>query len=330
MPVPRHILEVQQFDRSFVLELFERAESMRATTRSGFSSRLQGKLMATLFYEPSTRTRLSFEAAMTRLGGGVISAEYASATSSAVKGETIEDTARIVAGYADLLVIRHPQSGAAARAAAVVDVPVINAGDGANEHPTQALLDLYTIWKELGRIDGLRIALIGDLRYGRAARSLARLLTQTRDTEVFLASPPTTRMSEELRLALVAAGLRVTESDDLEHLAPSLDVIYQTRIQRERFSDLADYEAARGRYVIDPAFMSRFNPRGVLLHPLPRVDEIHPAVDSDPRAAYFRQARHGLYLRMAVLDWILGEHSTPVINAYSPGVVAPVGGDSAS
>lgn len=330
MPVPRHILEVRQFDRSFLLELFERAELMRSLAGSGFSNRLQGKLMATLFFEPSTRTRLSFEAAMTRLGGGVISAEYAGATSSAVKGETIEDTARIVAGYADLLVIRHPEAGTAARAAAVVDVPVINAGDGPNEHPTQALLDLYTIWKELGRIDGLRIALVGDLRYGRAARSLALLLTQTRDTELFLVSPPTVRMSRELQLALIDAGLRVTELDDLEGLAPSLDVVYQTRIQRERFTDLADYEAARGRYVIDRAFMSRFNPRGIVLHPLPRVDEIHPSVDDDPRAAYFRQARHGLYLRMALLDWILGEQPTPVVNAYSSGAAAPAGGDSAS
>ncbi|MCM8748652.1 aspartate carbamoyltransferase [Thermomicrobiaceae bacterium CFH 74404] len=329
MPVPRHILEVRQFDRSFVLELFERAESMRSLAGPGFSARLQGKLMATLFFEPSTRTRLSFEAAMTRLGGGVISAEYAGATSSAVKGETIEDTARIVAGYADLLVIRHPEAGAAARAAAVVDVPVINAGDGPNEHPTQALLDLYTIWKELGRIDGLRIALVGDLRYGRAARSLAMLLTQTRDTELFLVAPPTARMSQELRLALSGAGVRVTELDDLEGLAPSLDVIYQTRIQRERFTDLADYEAARGRYIIDQSLMRRFNPQGIVLHPLPRVDEIHPSVDDDPRAAYFRQARHGLYLRMALLDWVLGEQPV-VVTAYSSGTAAPAGGDSAS
>jgi aspartate carbamoyltransferase catalytic subunit len=321
---------VRQFDRPFLFELFERAEFMRALARGGFGHRLEGKLMATLFFEPSTRTRLSFEAAMTRLGGAVISAEDASATSSAVKGETLEDTVRIVAGYADLLVIRHPEAGSVARAAAAVDVPVINAGDGANEHPTQALLDLYSIWKEFGRIDGLRIALVGDLRYGRAARSLALLLAQTRQTEVFAISPPTARMGEELEQALATAGVRVSEVDDLAGLAPSLDVVYQTRIQRERFSDPAAYEAARGRYIIDAAFMRRFNPNGVVLHPLPRVDEIDPVVDRDPRAAYFRQARHGLYLRMALLDWILSQQPVPVATVHSPGLVAPVGGDFGS
>jgi len=330
MPVPRHILEVQQFDRSFLFELFERAELMRALARCGFSRRLSSKLMATLFFEPSTRTRLSFEAAMIRLGGAVISAEDAGATSSAAKGETLEDTVRIVAGYADVLVIRHPEPGSVARAAAVVEVPVINAGDGANEHPTQALLDLYSIWKEFGRIDGLRIALVGDLRYGRAARSLALLLAQTRESAVFTVSPPTARIREELAQTLAKAGVRIIEVDDLTALAPSLDVVYQTRIQRERFSDPAAYEAARGRYLIDDAFMRHFNPKGIVLHPLPRVDEIDPAVDRDPRAAYFRQARHGLYLRMALLDWILSEQPVPLTPVHSSDLATPVGADSVS
>lgn len=271
--------------------------------------------MATLFYEPSTRTRLSFEAAMTRLGGSVISAEYAAATSSAAKGESIEDTARVVASYADLLVIRHPEAGSVARAAAVVDVPVINAGDGANEHPTQALIDLYTIWREHRRIDGLTIALVGDLRYGRAARSLALLLRQTLGTTLYLIAPPVTRMDPGLIQRLRESGLRVVETDDLLAIAPRLDVLYQTRIQRERFSDPDAYAQACGRYVVDRALMERLAPSAIVLHPLPRVGEIDPAVDGDRRAAYFRQARNGLTLRMALIEYLLHRSASALVAA---------------
>lgn len=301
------VIEVRQFDRPFLEHLFDHADEMRSVVAAGGSSRLQGTIMATLFFEPSTRTRLSFESAMSRLGGMVLSAEYARETSSAVKGETVEDTARIVESYADLIVIRHPEAGSAARAAAVVDVPVINAGDGPHEHPTQALLDLYTIQSELGRIDGLRIALVGDLKYGRAPRSLALLTTQTRDTELIFVSPANVRMGEDVKAALTEAGVRFREEHDLATVVPQVDVVYQTRIQHERFGSEAEYEAARGQYVIDEAIMAEMNPDGILMHPLPRVDEIAPAVDADPRAAYFRQAQNGVYVRMALLDMLLGQ-----------------------
>lgn len=304
-PSVTHVLSVQQFDRAFLFELFHRADQLATTPPHELSQIARGVLMATLFYEPSTRTRLSFEAAMTRLGGDVISAEYAAATSSAAKGESIEDTARVVAGYADLLVIRHPEPGSVARAAAVVDVPVINAGDGANEHPTQALIDLYTIWREHGRLDGLSIGLVGDLRYGRAARSLALLLRLTYNTTLYLVAPPTTRMDHALVEQLRAAGLHVEEREDLLDLAPHLDVLYQTRVQRERFENLDVYTQACGRYIVDHKLMVRLAPRAIVLHPLPRVGEIDPAVDADHRAAYFRQARNALYLRMALIECLV-------------------------
>ncbi|MCX7623166.1 MAG: aspartate carbamoyltransferase [Thermomicrobium sp.] len=312
---PQHVLSVKQFDRRLLFELFQRADELAALPPREITGTARGAIMATLFYEPSTRTRLSFEAAMTRLGGAVISAEYAASTSSAAKGETIEDTARVVAGYADLLVIRHPVAGSVARAAAVVDVPVINAGDGANEHPTQALIDLYTIWREHGRIDGMTIALVGDLRYGRAARSLARLLTQSVGTRLFLVAPPVTRMDPLLVEELRAAGLRVEEVDDLAAVAPELDVLYQTRIQRERFEDPSEYAAACGRFVVDRDLMRRLPEHAVVLHPLPRVGEIDPAVDDDPRAAYFRQARNGLPLRMALIERVLAHRPVAMVAA---------------
>ena len=309
MPAVQHVLEVRQFDRPWLEMFFQHTTEMRGIARSGGSARLAGRIMATLFFEPSTRTRLSFESAMTRLGGSVLSAEDAGATSSVTKGETIEDMARIVEAYADLLVIRHPVPGAVARAAAVVDVPVINAGDGPHEHPTQALLDLYTIHEELGGIDGLRIALVGDLKYGRAVRSLALLLTQARNTELIFVSPPSTRMGDDVTVALDQAGVRYSAETDLRRVLPSVDVVYQTRVQRERFPTDGEYHAARGQYVIDKAAMRLLTPHGILLHPLPRVDEIAPEVDDDPRAAHFRQAKNGVYVRMALLDLLLAKAS---------------------
>lgn len=301
----RDVLSVRQFDRAFLDALFARADDMRQIVSGGGSTRLQGRIMATLFYEPSTRTRLSFESAMLRLGGAVISSENAGETSSAAKGETIEDTARIVAAYADVLVIRHPQAGSAERAAAAIDKPVINAGDGPHEHPTQALLDLYTIRDELGRIDDLRIAMVGDLKYGRAPRSLALLTIQTRGNELIFVAPPNVPMGEDVKAELDRAGVRYREESDLTRVLPEVDVVYQTRIQRERFPSEAEYRAARGLYVIDRAAMGLLPSHAIVMHPLPRVDEIDPAVDTDARAAYFRQAANGVYIRMALLDMLL-------------------------
>jgi aspartate carbamoyltransferase catalytic subunit len=301
----RHVVDVGQFDRADLERLFASADRMRELPRQ--ASPLAGLTLATLFYEPSTRTRLSFETAMHRLGGSVISTENAREFSSAIKGETVEDTVRIVGGYADAIVIRHFEQGAAHRAATVSAVPILNAGDGPGEHPSQALIDLYTIGHELGRIDNLRIALVGDLRFGRTARSLARLVRLTTGTELIFVSPPAVPMGDDVRAELRDARIPFRDEPDLDAVLPTVDVVYQTRVQKERFASPAEYEAAKGRYIIDAAKMRLLNPEAILLHPLPRVDEIATNVDTDPRAAYFRQAHNGVYVRMALLEWVLGD-----------------------
>ncbi len=300
----RHVIESQQFSRSLLEELFERADEMRSDPHRA-AGRLQGRIMAALFYEPSTRTRLSFESAMLRLGGRTIGTDNAREFSSVAKGETLEDTIRIVAGYADVIVLRHHEEGAARRAAAVSDVPVINGGDGKGQHPTQALLDLYTIRDELGRLDGVRVAMVGDLANGRTARSLAYLLSKFREVEVWFVAPPAVAMGRDIKDHLDALGVPWHETGDLDAVLPAVDVVYQTRIQRERFMAEADYHAASGVYVIGPQAMARLRARAVVMHPLPRLNEIDPAVDADPRAAYFRQARNGVQVRMALLDMVL-------------------------
>ncbi|MFL5760442.1 MAG: aspartate carbamoyltransferase [Thermomicrobiales bacterium] len=299
----RHVVEVAQFDREMVEDLFARTDRMRTLPRG--SNPLSGRILATLFYEPSTRTRLSFESAMLRMGGQVISTENAREFSSAIKGETVEDTIRIVAGYADAIVIRHFEQGAAARAAAVAPIPIINGGDGPGEHPTQALLDLYTIKHELGRIDSLKVALVGDLRFGRAARSLALLFRLTTNNELIFVSPPNVPMGDDVRNALAERGIHYADRTDLHSVLPDVDVVYQTRIQRERFGSEDEYQAARGIYVVGKREVAHMKERAILLHPLPRVDEIAPEVDADPRAAYFRQAHNGVFIRMALLDLLL-------------------------
>jgi aspartate carbamoyltransferase catalytic subunit len=297
-----HLTNPQDLDRPLVERLleaaaaFEHAEGMT-------QNRLPGRLLATIFYEPSTRTRFSFEAAMHRLGGQVLSAENAGQASSAAKGESLEDTIRVVSEYADAIVLRHPEIGAAGRAAAVARVPVINAGDGAGQHPTQALLDLYTIKKELGRLDHLRVGLVGDLRHGRTARSLALLLAEFPGNELVLVSPPGLGLGNDVRVAIEA--LSIHETTDLASVVPSLDVLYQTRIQAERFATAEDYARYRGVYIVTTDLMRRLPEHAIVMHPLPRVGEIDPQVDADPRAAYFRQARNGLWMRMAVLDWAM-------------------------
>ena len=267
---------------------------------------LRGKILASIFYEPSTRTRLSFESAMMRLGGNVISTENAREFSSAIKGETVEDTVRMVAGYADAIAMRHHEEGALARAVAVAEVPILNAGDGPGEHPTQALLDLYTIHHELGRIDDLRIAMVGDLKYGRTVRSLSLLLRQTNNCHIIFVAPPQVDMRDDVKDALDAAGVSWEEQPDLDIAMSSADVVYQTRIQKERFDSEEDYLAVKGTYIITARQMDLLGEHAVVMHPLPRVDEIAVEVDADPRAAYFRQARNGVYVRMALLNQLLG------------------------
>ena len=300
----QHVIESQQFSRPLLEELLDRAEEMKAQPHH-FSGRLNGQVMAALFYEPSTRTRLSFEAAMLRLGGRTVGTDNAREFSSAAKGETLEDTIRIVSGYADVIVLRHNEEGAARRAAAVSSVPVINAGDGPGQHPTQALLDLYTIRDELGHIDGIRIAMVGDLANGRTVRSLAYLLSKFRDIRIWFVAPPQVAMRDDIKAHLDEHHVAWVESEDLDAVLPQVDVIYQTRIQKERFSDEASYLALKGIYCIDGSTLARMRKDAIVMHPLPRVDEIAPEVDADPRAAYFRQARNGLFIRMALLDKLL-------------------------
>ncbi|MDQ6710757.1 MAG: aspartate carbamoyltransferase [Candidatus Dormibacteraeota bacterium] len=298
----RHIRGPLDLDRPLTEQLLAQAAAYEAGEAAG----LPRRVLATIFYEPSTRTRFSFESAMLRLGGQVISAENATKASSAIKGESLEDTIRIISGYADAIVLRHPEIGAADRAARAADVPIINAGDGAGHHPTQALLDLYTIKKELGRLDHLRVGLVGDLRHGRTVRSLALLLSMFPGTDLTLVSPGSLTMEQDVLSALTARGVRYAQGDRLAEVVPALDVLYQTRIQAERFESPESYERHRGVYVIDPAVMRRLPDHAILMHPMPRVGEIDPAVDDDPRAAYFRQAKNGLVVRMAVLAWAMG------------------------
>lgn len=264
---------------------------------------LNGRILATLFYEPSTRTRMSFESAMHRLGGDVISAAEAAKTSSAVKGETLADAARVISGYADAIVQRHPDIMSAHETAKGATVPVINAGDGSHEHPTQAMLDLYTIQKERGQIDGLHIALVGDLRYGRTVHSLARAL-QHWDVTLTLVSPPTLTMSSII-VSAVKGKITVNETEDLEGTMKTCDVLYVTRIQKERFKDPAEYEKVKGSYVINRKLIKQTSPDMTIMHPLPRVNEIATDVDGFPGAAYFRQADNGVWTRMAILALVL-------------------------
>jgi aspartate carbamoyltransferase catalytic subunit len=266
---------------------------------------LKGKILATLFFEPSTRTRLSFETAMQRLGGGVISMASAEG-SSAAKGETVADTARTVSQYADVIVIRHPRVGSAKEAADAASIPVINAGDGAGQHPTQALLDTYTIHKELGSLKNLVISMVGDLKNGRTVHALVELLSLYQ-ARLYFVSPGGLRMPEEITSNLKKKGIEIEETENLEKAASQSHLIYMTRIQKERFTDLTEYERVKGSYVIDGEFLRKLKKKITILHPLPRVDEIRPEVDTYPGAAYFRQVRNGVFVRMALLAMVMGK-----------------------
>ncbi|MEX2414767.1 MAG: aspartate carbamoyltransferase, partial [Paenibacillaceae bacterium] len=297
-----HVLGAKQFDKQTLEELFVSASEMEQIVKQGGSKKLANKILTTLFFEASTRTRLSFEAAMHRLGGGVIGTENAAQFSSTIKGETLEDTIRIVSGYSDLIVMRHTDIGAAQRAAAVATVPVINAGDGAGEHPTQALLDLYSIQKELDRIDGLHIAMIGDLAYGRTVHSLCYMLANYKDVHLHFISPENTMIPPYVKHYLDDQGISYEESSDLLKVAEVAHVLYQTRIQKERFPSIEEYEKASGQYIINQQVLNHMREDAVILHPLPRAGEIDEEVDADSRAAYFRQAQNGLYIRMALIE----------------------------
>jgi len=278
------------------------AEVMEPLARAG-SDMLRGKIMATMFFEPSTRTRLSFESAMTRLGGTALGFSETKGT-SVEKGENLADTVRVVESYADVLVVRHPLEGAARMAAEFAKVPVINAGSGAEEHPTQALLDLYTMRKELGTIDGLNVGLVGDLRFGRTVHSLAYALSQYK-VRLFLISPDILRMRREV-LEEVSKRIAVKEGLSMDEHLKELDVIYMTRVQKERFADLAEYEKVKGSFRLSADGLAHARKNAIVMHPLPRVDEIESNVDNTRHAKYFQQVWYGMVLRMSLLGLVLG------------------------
>ncbi len=302
----KHIISVRQFSRDDLTYIFGVAHEMREMVlRIGAFDLLKGKILANLFYEPSTRTASSFVAAMERLGGSVIAINEVR-YSSVTKGESLPDTVRTLEAYADVIVLRHPQEGAAALAAQYARKPIINAGDGTGEHPTQALLDLFTIREELGRVDGLTVTMLGDLKYGRTVHSLARLLSLYQ-VKINYVSPPALRMPQSIVDELAAKGIPQAEYTTLDPVLAETDVLYVTRVQKERFDDPALYEKVKDAYVITPRVMARAKEHMILMHPFPRVYEITMDVDQDPRAAYFRQMEYGLYVRMALLAMVLGK-----------------------
>ncbi|BBO81539.1 aspartate carbamoyltransferase [Desulfosarcina ovata subsp. sediminis] len=304
-----HVIESQQFDRDLLETVFRTADQMKAdlSGERRFAKALEGRIMASLFYEPSTRTRFSFESAMLRLGGAVITTENAREFSSAAKGESLADSTRIMNGYADVIVMRHNEAGSAARASDISRIPVINAGDGAGQHPTQALLDMYTIVDAFDGIRGLKIAMVGDLRYGRTVRSLAYLLTKYEGVEIVFVSPPVCKMEGDIKAYLDRNQVPWHEETNLDQVVATVDCVYMTRIQKERFHDPEDYQAAAGQYILTPERVRAMKPSAIIMHPLPRVDEIPKDVDDDPRARYFEQAQNGLYIRMALLYLLLSK-----------------------
>lgn len=298
----RDVISILDFSRDELLHLFKGAERMEERGKSGLKL-LDGKVLATAFFEPSTRTKLSFESAMLRLGGSVIGFSDVGAI-SASKGENLADTIRMLDAYSDVIALRHSIEGAARLAADVAEVPVINAGDGTKHHPTQAMVDIYTIWRELGRVDGLSVALLGDLKYGRAVTSFIYGLTKFGPEELFLVSPPSLGLRQEVADFLRRRGVNFVEADSLEGVIPKADVLYVTRIQKERFPDPAEYEKVKGSYRVTLESLGRAKDDLVILHPLPKVDEIDPSVDATKFALYFKQAAYGIPVRMALL-WLL-------------------------
>ena len=295
-----HLIESQQLHKERLMKLFKRANELRAFS----SDSLKGKVLTTLFYEPSTRTRLSFEAAMLKMGGQVMGTENAKEFSSAAKGESLEDSIRVIASYSDAVVMRHSETGSAEKASKVSSVPIINGGDGKGQHPTQALLDAYTIYREFGRLDNLKIAMVGDLASGRTVRSLCYLLGKFSGIEIIFVSPENLRIGEDIKEYLGRHNIQFQEKDNLEEVLPEVDIVYMTRIQKERIS-LEDYEKAKGKFVINSSNISLLREDSRIMHPLPHIEEIELPIEiekNDPRIAYFRQAENGLYIRMALLE----------------------------
>ncbi len=297
----RHVIDCQQFTVPMLMEMFERARQMERVVARGGTLDYQNRIMASLFYQPSTRTRLSFETAMYRLGGRVFSTEQAGRFSSEIEGERLEDTIRIISGYSDVIVLRHSEAGGAARAAEVAEVPVINAGETGGQHPTQALLDLYTIFRERRGLDGVTIGIIGELDRGRTARSLAYLLSKFDRVKLYFVSPPELQMARDILQHLEKHGVWYSVESDMNTVINHVDVVYLTQI---RPGSVANVQT-RVRYAMNSEALKLMKPGAMILHPLPRTIELDKTVDEDPRAAYFRQATNGLYVRMAILSMLL-------------------------
>ena len=297
----RSLVSIDDFSKEEILKILNLGEEFE---KQPVRKLLEGKVIATLFFEPSTRTRLSFESAINRLGGKIVG--FADASSSSVsKGETLHDTIKMVSSYSDLIVMRHPIEGSARYASEISSVPIINAGDGANQHPTQTMLDLYSIRKTQGTLDNLNIFMVGDLKYGRTVHSLMMAMSRWNATFNFI-SPEELRMPDEFKLYLENLGLKYYEHNDFTDIISKADIIYMTRVQKERFSDPIEYEKVKNVYVLRNAMLANTKPNMRILHPLPRVNEIHSDVDSNPKAYYFEQALNGVFVRQAILGTLLG------------------------
>ena len=297
----KHLIESQQLDKDTIFSLFKNADELRNSNNNP----LKGKVLAALFYEPSTRTRLSFESAMLKLGGNVIGTENAREFSSAIKGESLQDSVRIISSYADVIVLRHSENDAAEMAASVSPVPIINGGGGTGQHPTQALLDLYTIWKEIGRMDNITIAMVGDLKYGRTVRSLCYLLGKFERVKIIFIAPEHFVVKDDIKDYLKKNDVEFEEQTELNKHLPEVDVVYMTRIQKERIPAGVNLD---GSYKITKDNLNLLKESARLMHPLPHVEEIELSIDveqNDKRVAYFRQAENGLYIRMALLRHLL-------------------------
>jgi len=313
-----NIISSKDISKEFIENIFKRASEFEERTKvetrliaSEQNDIAKGKILATIFYEPSTRTRMSFESAMIRLGGNVISASDMKNISSSKKGESLKDSAKVISNYCDVIAIRHNEKGAVEEFSKGSKVPVISAGDGANEHPTQALLDFYTIEKEKGTIDGLKIVLVGDLKYGRTVHSLSKLLKHY-NVELYLVSPELLKMPEEIMSEL--AGLKIHTTENLSEVISEVDVLYMTRVQKERFENPFDYEKCKDAYIIDNEILKSAKKEMIIMHPLPRVNEIKEEVDLDSRAKYFKQAENAVYVRMAILEEVITNDGLRITN----------------
>jgi len=297
----KNLISITDFSKEEYLKIMDLSEKFEANPSQ---SLLKGKVIATLFFEPSTRTRLSFETAINRLGGKIIG--FSDSNSSSVsKGETLHDTIRMVSNYADMIIMRHPLEGSARYAAEVASVPVINAGDGANQHPSQTLLDMYSIRKTQGRLDDINLFLVGDLKYGRTVHSLLMAMSQFRNPIFNFVAPPELAMPDEYKLFLSQKGIRYFEHLEFNDIINQADIIYMTRVQKERFIDPVEYEKVKNVYILRNEMLSGTKPTVKILHPLPRINEIHTDVDNNPKAYYFDQARNGVFTRMAIISHLL-------------------------